>query len=42
VESAFPNANEFIPERWTTSPELLKNKAAFIPFLIGMFAVQIF
>ncbi|RDL29909.1 Uncharacterized protein BP5553_10536 [Venustampulla echinocandica] len=32
LESAFPKANEFLPERWTSAPELLKNKAAFIPF----------
>lgn len=35
VESAFPNPSSFLPERWTTSPELLKNKAAFVPFSTG-------
>jgi len=35
LESAFPNPDTFIPERWTTSPELLKNKDAFIPFSTG-------
>jgi len=38
LESAFPNADAFIPERWTTSPELLKNKAAFIPFSTGAYS----
>jgi tryprostatin B 6-hydroxylase len=41
VESAFPNSNVFVPERWTTSPELLKNKAAFVPFSTGMSPVQL-
>jgi cytochrome P450 len=26
---------EFIPERWYSSPELIKNKSAFIPFALG-------
>lgn len=33
----FPQPEEFIPERWTTRPELLVNRSAFIPFLIGEF-----
>ncbi|OJD34098.1 cytochrome p450 monooxygenase [Diplodia corticola] len=31
----FPQPDEFIPERWTTRPELIVNRSAFIPFLIG-------
>ncbi|KAK0644859.1 Tryprostatin B 6-hydroxylase [Lasiodiplodia hormozganensis] len=31
----FPQPDEFIPERWTTRPELLVNRSAFIPFLLG-------
>lgn len=27
---------EFIPERWTTRPDLILNKSVFIPFNIGM------
>lgn len=41
VESAFPRPNEFIPERWTTSPELLVNKVAFIPFSTGVLLIQL-
>lgn len=28
----FVQPNEFIPERWTTRPELIRNKSVFIPF----------
>jgi cytochrome P450 len=34
-ERNFMRSNEFIPERWTTKPELCIMKDAFIPFLIG-------
>jgi cytochrome P450 len=34
-ERNFVNANEFIPERFTTKPELCIRKEAFIPFLTG-------
>jgi cytochrome P450 len=27
--------DEFIPERWTTRPELIINKSACIPFVMG-------
>lgn len=27
--------NEFIPERWTTRPELVLNRSAFVPFGTG-------
>jgi len=31
----FERPLEFIPERWTTRPELTKHAAAFAPFIIG-------
>ncbi|KAI8626135.1 cytochrome P450 monooxygenase-like protein [Xylariaceae sp. FL1651] len=35
---AFVYPNEFIPERWTTRPELVLNKKAFCPFSLGRFS----
>ena len=35
VESCFERANEFIPERWTDRPEMVKDKRAFNPFNLG-------
>ncbi|GAP88827.1 putative cytochrome P450 [Rosellinia necatrix] len=35
---AFVSPNEFIPERWTTRPELVLNKKAFCPFSLGRYA----
>ncbi|KAH9209756.1 putative benzoate 4-monooxygenase cytochrome P450 [Leptodontidium sp. 2 PMI_412] len=32
----FSRPTEFIPERWTTKPELVLNRQAFIPFSTGM------
>ncbi|KAH9905674.1 cytochrome P450 [Xylariomycetidae sp. FL2044] len=34
-EDCFERANEFIPERWTTRPEMLRNVEAFAPFGTG-------
>ncbi|KAL2814652.1 benzoate 4-monooxygenase cytochrome P450 [Aspergillus granulosus] len=34
-EDCFENATHFIPERWTTKPEMVRNKAAFVPFGTG-------
>ncbi|KAE8165150.1 cytochrome P450 monooxygenase [Aspergillus tamarii] len=31
-ERVFPQPTEFIPERWTTRPELVKDPSAFFPF----------
>jgi hypothetical protein len=31
-ERYFPRGREFIPERWTEKPELIKDRRAFIPF----------
>ncbi|KAJ0107909.1 hypothetical protein J7T55_007121 [Diaporthe amygdali] len=32
---AFPRGDEFIPERWTTQPELIKDAAVNVPFSVG-------
>lgn len=34
---AFAQPDEFIPERWTTRPELILDKNAFFPFLLGRY-----
>ncbi|KAJ2983060.1 hypothetical protein NUW58_g6315 [Xylaria curta] len=34
-EDCFHHGNEFIPERWTTSPQMVRNAAAFTPFGTG-------
>lgn len=34
-ERFFTHANQFIPERWTTKPELTKDPSLFAPFSIG-------
>ncbi|KAL4803988.1 cytochrome P450 [Aspergillus unguis] len=38
LESCYEKADEFIPERWSTKPELVRNKAAFAPFSLGSFS----
>lgn len=37
MESAFEKAREFIPERWTTRPEMIKDKRGFAAFSQGRF-----
>ncbi|KAL2152874.1 hypothetical protein VTH82DRAFT_4029 [Thermothelomyces myriococcoides] len=37
-ERAFLYPNEFIPERWTTRPELILDKSVYIPFNTGAYA----
>jgi len=37
-ERAFEDPDEFIPERWTTRPELVKDKSVYIPFNIGKYS----
>lgn len=32
----YEKPEEFIPERWYSRPELVKEKSAFAPFLVGM------
>lgn len=32
---AFPRGDEFIPERWTTQPELVRDPAVNVPFSVG-------
>ncbi len=36
VESCFEQATEFIPERWYSKPEMIKNKNAYAPFALGL------
>ncbi|KAH8883039.1 cytochrome P450 [Thozetella sp. PMI_491] len=36
-DAFYEQPDEFIVERWTTRPELVREKAAFHPFLIGSF-----
>jgi cytochrome P450 len=35
VESAWSQPNDFIPERWYSRPELIKDKRAYAPFSFG-------
>ena len=35
AEECWVRPNEFIPERWYSRPELIKNKNAFVPFSFG-------
>lgn len=35
VESAYARQDEFIPERWYSQPELIKDRRAFSPFGVG-------
>ncbi|KAJ6787253.1 hypothetical protein PWT90_08174 [Aphanocladium album] len=37
-EEAFTQPNDFIPERWTTKPELIKDRSVFHPFSIGKYS----
>lgn len=37
-KEAFPRPNEFIPERWTTKPELVVDRSAFFPFSVGKYS----
>ena len=35
VESCFEQAKKFVPERWYSKPEMIKNKNAYQPFALG-------
>jgi hypothetical protein len=35
AEAAYVDPERFIPERWSTRPELIRNKNAFFPFSLG-------
>ncbi|KAF6839318.1 cytochrome p450 [Colletotrichum musicola] len=37
-ERIFPNATEFIPERWTTRPDMVREPGAFVPFGTGKYS----
>ncbi|KAK4618147.1 Cytochrome P450 monooxygenase lcsK [Fulvia fulva] len=34
-ESVYADASTFVPERWTTRPDMVKHKKCFTPFLLG-------
>ena len=36
VESCFEKPKDFIPERWYSKPEMIKNKDAYAPFALGL------
>ncbi|KAH8811348.1 cytochrome P450 monooxygenase-like protein [Xylogone sp. PMI_703] len=38
LESCYEFPDEFIPERWSSKPELVKNKTGFAPFSLGSFS----
>lgn len=37
VESCFERPTEFVPERWYSKPDMVKNKNAFAPFSLGRY-----
>ncbi|KAM0812265.1 putative Cytochrome P450 [Seiridium cardinale] len=37
-EDCFEKPNDFIPERWTTEPQMIKDKRAFMPWGTGPYA----
>ncbi|MCJ1353705.1 MAG: hypothetical protein MMC33_003692 [Icmadophila ericetorum] len=37
-EANFVRADEFIPERWFSQPELVKDKLGYVPFSIGQYS----
>lgn len=39
-ERNFECPNEFIPERWTSKPELTKNASVYSPFSIGKYPIS--
>lgn len=38
-EKSFVEPDEFIPERWTSRPELVLEREAFMPFLVGEYLI---
>ncbi|PMD67138.1 cytochrome P450 monooxygenase-like protein [Hyaloscypha bicolor E] len=38
LESCYESAEEFLPERWGERPELVLNKAVFMPFSLGTYS----
>ncbi|MCJ1457542.1 hypothetical protein MMC28_007910 [Mycoblastus sanguinarius] len=37
LESCFERASDFVPERWYSKPEMIKNKNAYAPFALGRY-----
>lgn len=38
LESAYERADEFIPERWTSKPEMVRDRRAYAPFSQGRYS----
>lgn len=38
LESSYEKAGEFVPERWTTRPEMIKDPRGYSPFAQGRFS----
>ncbi|MCJ1388704.1 hypothetical protein MMC18_001553 [Xylographa bjoerkii] len=38
LDSCFERANEFVPERWYSKPDMVRNQAAYFPFVAGTYA----
>ena len=36
-EAAYADPGEFVPERWTSRPEMVRNRDSFQPFLQGVY-----
>jgi tryprostatin B 6-hydroxylase len=41
VESAFEDPLSFVPERWYSRPEMIRDKSAFAPFGVGTFLFSV-
>ena len=37
-EEIYTQANDFVPERWYSRPEMIKDRSAYAPFMIGTYA----
>ncbi|KAI0427569.1 cytochrome P450 [Xylaria sp. FL1042] len=37
LESSYVSADQFIPERWTTRPDMIKDNSGFAPFSLGKY-----
>ncbi|MCJ1402819.1 hypothetical protein MMC11_006040 [Xylographa trunciseda] len=38
VDSCFERPNEFVPERWYSKPDMVRNQNAYFPFVAGTYA----
>lgn len=37
LESSYEKADQFVPERWTTRPDMVKDRTGYAPFLMGRY-----